>query len=103
MGVDGFPDPAVHRFCYRCRDWFEPDEGSTVPDGRWRPLDWVRARIEVPLVGREIFMCARCRRARKKIRGVVVALIFALIFAASAYAFCVTYERARAGYERHVR
>jgi len=89
MPIDGFPDPKVHKFCPRCARWHESDEGSYVSDGVWRPLDWMRARVEVETLKKKIFVCNRCLKRRRTVMGIVVALFALAVVGIGA---CVFYD-----------
>jgi len=80
--VEGFPDSDHHKLCFRCRKWFEPDDGSTVHGERWRPFDWLRASAQMPTSGTQVFMCHRCQRVRTATKTVVWSLFAAAVAAA---------------------
>ena len=87
MPIDGFPDPKLHKFCCRCAKWHEPDEGTHVPDGRWRPFDWMRAEIGVETLKKDIFVCNACHKRRKRLMGAVVVIFALAVIGIGAYLF----------------
>jgi hypothetical protein len=82
MPVKGFPDPAHHRICRRCRQWFEPEEGTQVLPAVTGPFGAMR-RPRALASGDEAdlqFQCQRCSRVRR-IRQIVIWMVFAALVA----------------------
>ncbi len=84
MAIEGLPDPARHRPCMRCREWFEPDEGSAATKQSFGVAgsiaDSVRAAAGDARVG---FLCHRCQAVRRVGRVVLYAALgLALAWAA---------------------
>lgn len=82
MPAKSSPDAERHKICFRCRKWFEPDEGSMVRGERWRPLDWLRAMVNIPRAQAEAFICFRCQRVRAA-AGLAIWVAFVLAISAS--------------------
>ena len=70
MPVEGFPDPARHKLCWRCKKWHEPSEGVVAKPkesvsfepflgafGALRSLCGVRPKPH--------FVCRRCLKIRR--------------------------------------
>lgn len=79
MPVRGFPDADRHRICFRCRRWFEPEEGEEFVSES-AAGSFLRS-FGIPVTGdlRKRFMCHRCRRIRRITKtAVFVALALAL-------------------------
>jgi hypothetical protein len=84
MPIQGFPDAARHKICFRCHQWFEPDEGDMILPGVGGPVTLLR-NVVAQITGDESmrrFMCHRCQRIRhvtKMAIGVALAIILGII------------------------
>ena len=81
MPVEGLPDPALHKRCFRCGQWFEEMDGSFVERPRHGVGGAVLALVD-RIVGdpRLQFVCDGC--ASREARGgfvLVVALAIAVL------------------------
>ena len=78
MPIEGLPDPAKHRVCMRCTQWFEPDEGSLAVRESFGLSGGIADGIRNAAGDTDIkFICHRCasvRRNRKWILYGVLAL-----------------------------
>lgn len=85
MPIEGLPDPAKHRACMRCTQWFEPDEGSLAARERVGLAGNIADGIRNSAGEADLrFICHRCasvRRNRKMFLYGVLAL--ALVWAAA--------------------
>lgn len=80
MPVEGFPDPARHKLCRRCRKWFEPNEGALMAPEATGPLGAVQG-LRASLSGSEAdlrFQCDRCTKVRR-ITKIALFLLFVAI------------------------
>ena len=91
MPVKGFVDPDQHRVCFRCRKWFEPDEGGDVDvgatTGASAATNVIGAFIPMNILGggQARFVCHKCQRRRRRFQfilygtfPVLVLLVFIL-------------------------
>ena len=78
MPVDGLPDPAIHKRCYRCGEWFEELDGRMVEKTRSGPAGIVLEVVD-RLIGdpRMQFICDGCYERRD--RGSLVLLIVLVV------------------------
>ena len=80
MPVEGLPDPAVHKRCIRCGQWFEEMDGEFVERQRHGVGGAVLAIVDRIVGDPHLeFVCDGC--AAQKDRGGIV-LLFALVIAA---------------------
>jgi hypothetical protein len=80
MPVEGLPDPAVHKRCFRCEQWFEEMDGGYVERPRHGVGGAILTLVDRILGDRRLqFVCDGC--ASRGGRGGIV-LVVALAFAA---------------------
>lgn len=86
MPIDGMPDPAIHKRCFRCGQWFEEIDGSYVERPRHGVGGAILALVD-RLVGdrRMQFVCDGC--ATLGGRGGIVLLVALAIAAAGIAAY----------------
>lgn len=81
--AEGIPDPAHHRVCRRCRNWFPTSEGTLVsPEltGPWAAMRATRGAI----TGDETllrFQCDRCTRVRRMTQRALWGTLFVIFVA----------------------
>ena len=85
MPVEGFPDKDHHRFCFKCRKWFDPDEGREMAPTRIRPPGFEFARELSGYTRSDQFICESCFQSRRKFRFTLTAI--AIVIALLAFAF----------------
>ena len=84
MPVEGLPDPAVHKRCFRCGQWFEEIDGGYVERPRHGVGGAVLALVDRLVGDRRLqFVCDGC--ASLGGRGGIV-LVVALAIAAAGIA-----------------
>ena len=77
MPVEGLPDPALHKRCFRCGGWFDEMDGTWVAKPRHGPGGAVLALVDRLIGDRpQQFMCDACHaRADRNALMMVVALL----------------------------
>jgi len=86
MPITEMPDPARHRICRRCQQWFEPTEGTLEAPEVTGPLGAMHAlRAASGDQSLMRFQCARCTRIRRRTQlaiwgslAVLIALVLVL-------------------------
>ena len=83
MPVQGLPDPAKHRVCMRCTNWFEPDEGSAAVRQSFGLSGGIADGIRNSVGDADVrFICHRCASVRRKRRLALYAVrALALVWA----------------------
>jgi hypothetical protein len=81
MPVEGIPDPARHRICRRCQNWFEPAEGTVVGPDVSGPLSAMHA-VRLAVTDDQSllrFQCHRCSRVRRVTQVAIWTTLFGFI------------------------